>query len=184
MLLAVHMQSRWSSPHFHIAWERGRTCRGCAFISLHIITHSALRSEETSALVRSRPSISLRCLRWSAPFPSVAARSFFTLSRGTRMADYTPLGIEKISLQAARDPHTIRCPRDSVVMRVLVVDAERSDGKEPSRRLFTTVPRTPSWRITKLDLECPACRRKALGIRPAMPAVPPVPPRQQVGMYR
>lgn len=100
------------------------------------------------------------------------------------MADYTPLGIEKISLQAGRDPHTIRCPRDSVVMRVLVVDAERSDGKEPSRRLFTAIPRTPNWRVTKLDLECPACRRKALGIRPVTPVVPAPTQRQHLGVYR
>jgi hypothetical protein len=100
------------------------------------------------------------------------------------MADYTPLGIEKISLQAARDPHTIRCPRDSVVMRILVVDAERTDGKEPTRRMFTALPRSPSWRVTRLDLECPACRRKALGIRPAMAVTPPVSQQQHVGTYR
>lgn len=100
------------------------------------------------------------------------------------MADYTPLGIEKISQQAARDPHTIRCPRDSVVMRVLVADAERRDGKEPTRRSFTALPKTPNWRVTKLDLECPACRRKALGIHPVLPVVTHVPTPARARAYR
>ncbi|MGD2135229.1 MAG: hypothetical protein PVF27_03670 [Gemmatimonadales bacterium] len=83
------------------------------------------------------------------------------------MADYTPLGIEKISMQASRDLRTIRCPRDSVVMRILCSHAERDDGKEPHHRSFDALPRGRAWRVTTLDLECPACRRKALGVHPA-----------------
>lgn len=58
------------------------------------------------------------------------------------MQDYALLAIEKIARQASRDPTTIRCPRDGAVMRVLGTgDA--------------------------LDVECPACRRRAVGVRPA-----------------
>lgn len=62
------------------------------------------------------------------------------------MQDYAVLGIQKIAQQAARDPTTIRCPRDGAVMRVLG-------------------PRSPTVREV-LDVECPACRRRAVGVRP------------------
>lgn len=98
------------------------------------------------------------------------------------MADYTPLGIEKISLQASRDLRTIRCPRDSVVMRVLCSHAERNDGKEPRTRSFDALPRGRAWRVTTLDLECPACRRKALGVHPTDEPEPAA--REQVSARR
>lgn len=98
------------------------------------------------------------------------------------MADYTPLGIEKICLQASRDLRTIRCPRDSVVMRVLCSHAERNDGKEPHQRSFDALPRGRAWRVTTLDLECPACRRRALGVHPTGEAVSD--PREQVSVRR
>ena len=71
------------------------------------------------------------------------------------MQEYLLLGIEKIARQAARDPTTIRCPRDGAVMRVL-------GGRAPASG-------------EPLDLECPACRRRAVGVHPADPAAPPVP---------
>ena len=57
--------------------------------------------------------------------------------------------------QAARDPTTIRCPRDGAVMRVL-------GGRAPASG-------------EPLDLECPACRRRAVGVRPADSAATPLP---------
>ena len=67
------------------------------------------------------------------------------------MREYALLGIQKIARQAARDPTMIRCPRDGAVMRVL---------------------RCPP--AYDLDVECPACGRRAEGVRPADPAVPSV----------
>lgn len=69
------------------------------------------------------------------------------------MPEYAVLGIEKIARQAARDPTTIRCPRDGAVMRVL--GAPGATGTEA------------------FDVECPACRRRALGVRPATETTPP-----------
>jgi hypothetical protein len=63
--------------------------------------------------------------------------------------EYALLGIEKIARQAARDPTTIRCPRDGAVLRVARRAAE--DGV--------------------LDVECPACGRTAVGVRPEGRAV-------------
>jgi hypothetical protein len=82
------------------------------------------------------------------------------------MADYTPLGLEKIARQAASDLSLIRCPRDSVVMRVVVSRAERVDGVELESREFRSRPPDAEWRVTELTVECPACRRCATGIRP------------------
>jgi hypothetical protein len=80
------------------------------------------------------------------------------------MADYTPLGIQKIAQQAERDPRTIRCPRDSVVMRVLASRAERSEGGEAVRQRVDGLPRGRGWRVTQVDVECPACRRQAVNV--------------------
>ncbi|NIM52815.1 MAG: hypothetical protein GTN62_15185 [Gemmatimonadales bacterium] len=88
------------------------------------------------------------------------------------MPDYTPLGIQKIARQAARDLTTIRCPRDSVVMRILASRAERQDREGLTRRTFQRAPTQGAWRVTELDVECPACRRRALGIRPAVASEP------------
>lgn len=60
--------------------------------------------------------------------------------------DYALLGIQKIAQQAARDPTTIRCPRDGAVMRVFA--------------------RGTPTAFEGLDVECPACRRRATGVRP------------------
>jgi len=66
--------------------------------------------------------------------------------------DYALLGIQKIARQAARDPTTIRCPRDGAVMRVLTPATVRIDAE--------------------FDVECPACRRRATGVRLADAAGP------------
>ena len=63
------------------------------------------------------------------------------------MREYALRGIQKIAQQAARDPTTIRCPRDSAVMRVLPTRASEARGG--------------------LDVECPACGRRAVGLLPA-----------------
>jgi hypothetical protein len=82
------------------------------------------------------------------------------------VSDYTPLGIQKIAQQAGRDPTTIRCPRDSVVMRVLTANAERPDADGVKRRRFEGLPKGSAWQLTEVDVECPACRRSAQGVRP------------------
>jgi len=82
------------------------------------------------------------------------------------VADYTPLGIQKIAQQAGRDPTLIRCPRDSVVMRVVRARAERPEVGGVKRHTFDGVPKGTAWSITECDVECPACRRRAAGVRP------------------
>jgi hypothetical protein len=82
------------------------------------------------------------------------------------VSDYTPLGIQKIAQQAGLDATTIRCPRDSVVMRVLVAKAERPNAEGVTRRTFEGLPKGSAWQLTEVDVECPACRRSASGIRP------------------
>lgn len=79
------------------------------------------------------------------------------------MPDYSPLGIEKIIEQASRDIRLIRCPRDSVVMRVRTCSAEPAGGG-PSQVVEGRVPRARGWIVREMDLECPACRRRADGI--------------------
>lgn len=79
------------------------------------------------------------------------------------MSDYTPLGLEKLAHQAAKDLTTLRCPRDSVVMRVLACRAEQALRGAVSRREFSRVPGR-EWRVLEVDVECPACRRRALGV--------------------
>jgi hypothetical protein len=61
------------------------------------------------------------------------------------MSDYTPLGMAKLAQQATRDLTSIRCPRDSVVMRFLNRRLMGDEGGE-------------------VDLECPACGRRAYGV--------------------
>lgn len=82
------------------------------------------------------------------------------------MADYTPLGLEKIARQAANDLSLIRCPRDSVVMRVVASRAEPVNGATGEAREFRSRPPSTGWQVKELDVECPACRRRATGIRP------------------
>jgi hypothetical protein len=82
------------------------------------------------------------------------------------VSDYTPLGIQKIAQQVGLDPTTVRCPRDSVVMRVLVAKAERPNAEGVTRRTFEGLPKGTAWQLTEVDVECPACRRSATGIRP------------------
>ncbi|MDH3289454.1 MAG: hypothetical protein OEO20_03490 [Gemmatimonadota bacterium] len=91
------------------------------------------------------------------------------------MADYTPLGLEKIARQAGRDLSLIRCPRDSVVMRVVASRAGRVDGVKSEVREFRSRPPHAEWRVSELTVECPACRRVATGIRPDPGSVPPAP---------
>lgn len=85
------------------------------------------------------------------------------------MSDYTPLGLEKLARHASRDLTTIRCPRDSVVMRLLACRAERPAGGDVMRREFVRLPRDSDWQVREIDLECPACRRRAPGVRIADP---------------
>ena len=64
------------------------------------------------------------------------------------------------------DPTLIRCPRDSVVMRVVKARAERPDPGGVRRHTFDGVPKGAAWSLTEVDVECPACRRCAMGVRP------------------
>lgn len=80
------------------------------------------------------------------------------------MADYTPLGIEKITRQASAPTIFVRCPRDGVVMRVLTWRARRRDGSGETRRGTGRPPRSVEWEVIQVDVECPACRRRADGI--------------------
>jgi hypothetical protein len=95
---------------------------------------------------------------------------------GHWMDDYTPLGIEKIARQAGIAISGIRCPRDGVVMRVLTWRARRRDGSDETRRGAGRPPVSKEWAVTQLDVECPACRRRAEGVtvivRAARTAVP------------
>lgn len=107
--------------------------------------------------------------RACSPAPLPVGRQHETSHRSAHrlhVSDYTPLGIQKIAQQAGLDPTTIRCPRDSVVMRVLRAGAERPDADGVKRRRFEGLPRGSAWRVTEVDVECPACRRSATGIRP------------------
>ena len=83
------------------------------------------------------------------------------------MPDYTLVGFQKIAQQAALDAAVVRCPRDGAVMRVVASRAERADRKGTTLREFHRLPRGTGWRVLELDLECPACRRRATGVRPA-----------------
>ncbi|UCF40964.1 MAG: hypothetical protein JSW43_01075 [Gemmatimonadota bacterium] len=83
------------------------------------------------------------------------------------MADYSVLGIHKIARQAAADLGIIRCPRDGAVMRVVASRAEHTSRNGTILREFDRLPRGAEWLIVDLDLECPACRRRAAGVRPA-----------------
>lgn len=77
------------------------------------------------------------------------------------MAHYTESGIEKLRQQAETTPALVRCPRDGVVMRVLGGEAQRLDGSDDVRHFTKRVPNLHRWRVMELDLECPACRRRA-----------------------
>ncbi len=80
------------------------------------------------------------------------------------MSDYTLTGDAKIAQQARRDAALIRCPRDSAVMRVTASRAERTGGRESEVRVFDRLPRGPDWQVRELDVQCPACRRRAVGV--------------------
>lgn len=80
------------------------------------------------------------------------------------MADYTPLGIEKITRQANAPGVLVRCPRDGVVMRVEAWRACRRDGSGETTRGVGRLPRSREWAVTQVDVACPACRRRADGI--------------------
>jgi hypothetical protein len=91
------------------------------------------------------------------------------------VSDYTSLGVDKIAHQATRDASLIRCPRDSVVMRVLGSRAERLSREGMVSREFTRLPSDAAWRLVEVDVECPACRRRACGVRlPRAAATAPV----------
>lgn len=79
--------------------------------------------------------------------------------------DYSSLGIVKLQRQAEANPTLIRCPRDGVVMRVLGGRAVRRDGAGETRRFEDRLPNLRSWQVREVDVECPACRRRAEGVR-------------------
>ena len=78
--------------------------------------------------------------------------------------DYTTLGLDKLRRQANTDVTLVRCPRDGVVMRVLGCRAARRDGSGEECRVVGRLPRGRVWAVRELDLECPACGRRARGI--------------------
>jgi hypothetical protein len=82
------------------------------------------------------------------------------------MSDYTPTGLQKLSHQVAEHPQLIRCPRDSVVMRVLGSRAECDGTHGVRHEAFVGMPKERAWRVVEIDVECPACRRRALHVRP------------------
>ena len=49
-------------------------------------------------------------------------------------------------------------------MRVTVWRAERAGGPEPEMRVFDRLPRSADWQVRELDVQCPACRRRALRV--------------------
>jgi hypothetical protein len=90
------------------------------------------------------------------------------------MDDYSDVGVEKIARQASSEPVLIRCPRDGAVMRVASWRARRRDGSGETRDGTGRLPAPREWVLTILDVECPACGRRANGVavgnRVAVPA--------------
>jgi hypothetical protein len=89
------------------------------------------------------------------------------------MSDYTPRGLDKLARQLADHPELIRCPRDSVVMRVLSTRAERAGAHGVRHESFVGRPKGSAWQVVEIDVECPACRRRAMAVRPAAPHAEP-----------
>jgi hypothetical protein len=83
------------------------------------------------------------------------------------MSDYTAVGIDKIIQQAKTDPSLIRCPRDRAVMRVLCCHARQRNAEGAPPVVANRLPRTTGWIVTELDVECPACRRRAESVKVA-----------------
>ena len=89
------------------------------------------------------------------------------------MSDYTFRGLQKLAHQVATRPTLIRCPRDSVVMRVLSSRAERQGPHGIRQETFVGMPRDGEWRVMEVDVECPACRRRAMHVRPMIERTEP-----------
>lgn len=89
------------------------------------------------------------------------------------MADYTELGIEKLTQQAGRRDGLVRCPRDGAVMRVIGGRAERRDGSGEVAAFERRFPDKVIWQVRELTVECPACQRRAERIRPRQREVAP-----------
>jgi hypothetical protein len=89
------------------------------------------------------------------------------------MSDYTARGLQKLAHQVAQHPDLIRCPRDSVVMRVLSTRAERPGAHGVRHESFVGRPRGRAWCVVEIDLECPACKRRAMAVRPEAPQPEP-----------
>lgn len=85
------------------------------------------------------------------------------------MSDYTARGLQKLAHQVAQHADLIRCPRDSAVMRVLSTRAERPGAHGLRHESFVGRPRGRSWRVVDIDLECPACKRRAMAVQPQAP---------------
>lgn len=91
------------------------------------------------------------------------------------MSDYTFRGLQKLAHQVATRPTLIRCPRDSVVMRVLSSQAERQGPHGIRQETFVGMPKDGGWRVLEVDVECPACRRRAMRVRPMIERAEQVP---------
>ena len=75
------------------------------------------------------------------------------------MHDYSQLGQEKLRQQTCHGLDEIRCPLDGAIMMVTGGTACKKEGGKPVYREFTGHPRKSAWTITKIHLECSACRR-------------------------
>lgn len=50
-------------------------------------------------------------------------------------------------------------------MRVTAYQAVQVGGGDAELRVFSRLPRAASWQLRALDVECPACRRRAVHVR-------------------
>ena len=104
------------------------------------------------------------CVPVGRAYLETCYRQQLPCSTDFEMADYTSLGIDKLTRQANRDITLVRCPRDGVVMRVLSCRAARYDGSGEECRVVGRLPRGRAWAVREIDFECPACSRRARGI--------------------
>jgi hypothetical protein len=81
------------------------------------------------------------------------------------MDDYSEAGRAKLEQQASNSLDFIRCPLDSAAMLVMRCIATRYDRGETSYREFTGLPRGAEWTVVSLNLQCSACRRRAVDVQ-------------------
>ena len=102
-----------------------------------------------------------RCPAAETEHPTTCVMRHPVISGTRRVNDYTELGLSKIALQARRNMREIRCPRDGAVMRVVArVSVDQQNETSIQRHLA----------LSSIDVECPACRRKAKGVSLATPS--------------